>query len=218
MKKMTRILFLLVFSISLFTTEGLEAQELRFKAGGIIGLNAAQIDGDRSGGFNKLGLLSGIRAVAVIKEKVHLSTEIVFSQRGAQPGFQEGNATFPFDVRLNFVEVPVIFNYLDWYQEKDDYYKVAGYFGLSYARLINSEVDDAAPNSLGPLEQLEPFFKENEINWLIGANFFATKHIGFSLRYTRAFNFLFTQEEGVTPNARALRSYFVSLSAIYMIN
>ena len=50
-----------LYLLCLFTPLA-EAQSQRFKAGINIGLTAAQINGDESAEFNKLGLTAGVRA------------------------------------------------------------------------------------------------------------------------------------------------------------
>ena len=186
----------------------LTAQE-RFKAGIIFGANAAQINGDLSAGFNKLGLSTGLRGVVVLKEKMELSIDMLFSQRGSRSTEKE---VLPFKILLNYIEVPVAFNYMDWRSEGEDYYKLHFHAGLSYSRLISQKVEDEAP---GGLESLEPFFKSNDISILLGATFYTGPKLGFTFRYSRSFFPIFKRTDN-TPNSNSLLGYFLTFHALYL--
>ena len=75
----SNLFFLVVFFI--INTQ-LQAQT--FKAGVILGVTASQINGDDSAGFNKPGLEGGLKSAVTISEKVDISLEILYSQRGAK--------------------------------------------------------------------------------------------------------------------------------------
>ena len=188
---------------------GLLIGQQRFKAGVILGANAAQIDGDLSAGFNKLGLSGGLRGVVVLKEKMELSIDMLFSQRGSRSNERNIAA---FKVHLNYVEVPVAFNYKDWISEDEDYYKLHFYGGFAYSRLISQSVEDENTGGLGTLE---PFFKSNDIGFLVGTTFYSGPKLGFSFRYTRSLFPIFKRSEN-TPNANSLLGYFLTFQALYL--
>ncbi|MEM1318698.1 MAG: porin family protein [Bacteroidota bacterium] len=187
----------------------------RFSAGPIVGLNAAQIDGDRSAGYNKLGLSAGVRATAYITDRTDLSIELLYSQKGSQSELSLGSTFIPFKIRINYVEVPVLYNYKDWLYGDDDeaYYKVQISGGFSYARLLNTEIEDEAPNS--DLVALGDFFRRNDVSIVIGASFFATRNIGFSVRWSRSLTPIFKPDD-TTPNARTMISKYLTFQTMYM--
>ena len=169
------------------------AAQPRFKAGAVLGLTASQIDGDLSAGYNKLGFQSGLRVIARLKGRQEASMEILYSQRGCQneliPSDYDPN---PFALTLNYVEVPVQWHFKDWLIEYDDakfnYYKVSFNAGLSYARLINSKVDD----DFNWLNGVAPdYLTKNDLSLVLGVNFFANRHLGFTARWNRSMVLLY---------------------------
>ena len=68
--------WLIAFTVLIFCTS-VQAQR-RFQGGVVVGLSASQIDGDLMAGYDKLGLIGGIRTVARLKERSDLSVEFLF--------------------------------------------------------------------------------------------------------------------------------------------
>lgn len=202
----------LTFFFCLFTiinSHQANAQADRFKAGLILGLNAAQINGDESAGFNKLGLQGGLRGVAIINDKIDVSIELLYSQRGARQDLFGAGATFN-DLRLNFVEVPLIFNFKDWYFDDLDFYRFNFYAGLSFGRLISSTTNSII---------WEPFliqFNKNDFSWLAGATFNTRPNLGLGIRYTRFITRLYKPALTGPGLARPLQSFFLTFQAVYM--
>ena len=91
----------LLFPFSLLAQD---APSQRFKAGILVGFNGSQINGDASAGFNKLGLVAGVRGVTVINEKMEISIELLYSQRGSRSElFNSTNTNIPFKIELNYI-------------------------------------------------------------------------------------------------------------------
>lgn len=193
----------------------LHAQQ-RFKAGAVIGVNASQIDGDRSAGYTKLGLVGGLQGIAILTEKTELGLQILYSQRGSQSAFNQNNANFPFKIRINYIEVPVLYTYKDWlFEGKDgDYYKVHIHGGLSYGRLFETEIEDESLTS--PLVQLGDEFNEDDISIVLGATYFANEHFGFTVRWSRSLNLLY-RNESTNLNARSMRGKFITFTMAYIL-
>lgn len=181
----------------------------RFKAGLNIGLTAAQINGDESAEFNKLGLTAGVRAYTMLSPKSDILIEILFSQRGSRTKVLNGMTIPQRLINLNYVEVPIIYTIKDWYQEDEDYHKMHFQAGLSYGRLFGSEFENTA------LEVTQPFLRENDFSWLAGITFHTNAHVGFYARYTRSINLLFRNEDN-NPNANSLLSFFLTFGGTYV--
>ena len=85
----------------------------RFAAAAHLGLNLAQIDGDYYFGYNRPGVRFGLETLYLINPKYFLTVGFTYSQGGARPTrgerLERNNATV--DLRLNTIEVPVLFNY-----------------------------------------------------------------------------------------------------------
>lgn len=189
-----------------------DAQERRFHAGLIAGLNAAQIDGDQLAGFNRVGVTAGIRGSAVLSERFDLNVEMLFSQRGSRPDIFNALLEPDINIALQYAEVPVYIGFYDW--KKDDYYKVKVHAGLSYGRLIKASTVDAYLEDQVDLEDLSDSFNDNDFSWIIGASIYLSRHFGMTLRYTRFINKLFNPSKtGI--NAPALRSYFLTFRFEY---
>ncbi len=204
------MLLFLLFAPLFLTAQG-EALPQRFKAGVIAGFNTAQIDGDKSAGFHKFGLLGGLRGVVILSDKMELSLEMLYSQRGSRSGNKE--PVIPFKINLNYVEVPVIFNYMDWLEGDGEYYKLHFHAGFSYGRLINFKIDDGSTTS--DLVRIGDFFRENDVSWLAGATFYANKHVGITARYSRSIFPVFERSDN-SPNADPFIGYFFTFHTVYM--
>jgi len=202
-----RIFYLLTFL--LLSQTPTSAQTQRFKAGLNVGLTAAQINGDDSAEFNKLGLSAGVRAYTVLTPKSDIIIEILFSQRGSRTKFNNNSSVPTQIINLNYIEVPIIYTIKDWYQEDEDYHKMHFQAGLSYGRLFNTSFVDS------PLVSTEPFLRENDFSWLAGITFHTNAHVGFYARYTRSINLLFKNTD-TNPNANSLLSFFLTFGGTYV--
>ena len=185
----------------------------RFKAGVIFGVTASQIDGDISAGYHKVGLQGGLRGIVSLTQKQDASIELFFTQRGCrnQP------KTFPeFNVTLNYIEVPVQWHYHDWAvnDESDDpeYYRVHLNLGLSYARLL----DYKDKYELTALSLALPELNRNSVCVLVGASFFASKHLAFTFRYHRALNRLYRPDANGGGYDRSLNEHFLAFQTMYV--
>ncbi len=206
------LLFLSILFLPLF----LFAQP-RFRAGAVAGLTASQIDGDLSAGYNKLGFQGGLRVTGRLKERTELSMEFLFSQRGCQHELIPRDFDqFPFSLTLNYVEVPVQWHFKDWFieydEEKYSYYKVSFNIGLSYARLINSKVDD----DFNWLNGVAPdYLKKNDLGVVLGANFFVNRHFGFTVRWNRSL--LLMYDSRTSPRGgKSWNSHCLNFQTVYM--
>ena len=202
------------FLFLLCTPQSLSAQ--RFNAGFVLGLNASQIDGDNAAGYNKLGLSAGVRATTYLTDKADLSFDILYSQRGSQSEFNLGANFIPFKIKVNYIEVPILFNYKDWLVEGEDdvsYYKITISGGVAYSRLFQTEIDDGAPTS--SLIPLQDFFKKNDVSLVIGAAFNITEHIGVMVRWTRSVTPIYRAGDSVI-NAPSFVGKFLTFHTFYM--
>jgi len=208
---MYRILLLSLLFIFPLIGQAQEALPQRFKAGILAGFNTAQIDGDLSAGFNKFGIIGGLRGVTILSEKMELSLELLYSQRGSKSDADEFG--IPFKISLNYVEVPVVFNYLDWQEADGEYYKLHFHAGFSYGRLLNFSIDGGTSGLL----ELSNFFRQNDVSFLVGATFYANKHLGITARYSRSIFPLFERDDNnTTPNSGAFIGYFFTFHTVYM--
>lgn len=176
-----------------------------FDATLLTGFNAAQIDGDDLAGFNKFGLHGGIKVGYLVKPKLHLSTELLLSQRGSRSSIRIGSPVEVSNISLNYIELPVVVSFLDWLVD-DSYHKVKADVGLSYAFLYQAN----ASNSF--FEDDTELFADNDLSFLVGLGYRFNEKIGVNLRYTRSITPLFNDPDAFV---RALFGYFVTFRVEY---
>lgn len=208
-KKNSGICAILLFC-AIFTTD-LSAQS-RFKAGVVAGFNVCQIRGDDTGGFNKFGLVGGVRAITILQEKMDVSMELLYSQRGSRANSTEQTRLGrDVEIDLNYVEVPVLFNYKDWLNEEDNFYHVQASIGFAYSRLINATAAGATNEHEGEVEN----FNDDDFSFVIGAEYFINPKISISARWVTSINLLYNNEKH-NPNLMGLRGHFLSFRTNYL--
>jgi hypothetical protein len=215
MIKLERMKFYpLLFFAAIFCAVPILAQDNnldgpRFKGGLRLGFNASQINGDYSAGYNKVGLYGGIQAQAILNRKNYLSTGIIFSQRGSAPGLI--NSATAWAIKLNFVEVPLIFHITDW-EVSPGFSRMHAGLGLNYSRLIGAKAV-LVPGFTGN----ENYFNVNNVNWLAEATYFRTRNFGFGIRYSRAINKLYNAPPPGTPKPKTyFLEHWVSFYTSYL--
>lgn len=203
MKNLVTTIALFLFCLFFLPENGMAQQ--RFKAGLIFGLNASQLEGDDSAGYNKLGLHGGLRGVTMLKDKMDLIIEMLYSQRGSFAKFVQGD----MKVNLQYVEIPVMVSYKDWYLEDEEYFKVQAVGGLTYSRLLKASAIGSQHD--GEVEN----FNNNDFGITLGADFFIRKHLAIGGRWNRSFNLLYDHDKH-DPNLDSLFGYFLSFRAMFV--
>jgi hypothetical protein len=212
-------LTLLSFSLSAQINSSL------FKAGATIGLNRTQIDGDEQFGYNRSGLSFGLRGAVVIKPYLDISTELLFSQRGALPDDTEKSLrkrTVYID--LQYAEVPLLLNL---YASKNEhgFYRWNIYGGVSYGRLLRSktEVFKGATADSAQLNLVnENGYKSYDLSLVAGIGRYFTPRLGVSIRHTASMTYLYknpapirTRTGTINTDYKFFRSFFISVNAFY---
>lgn len=209
----TKLLIVFIGLSLMWPADARSQRTQRFKAGLIAGLTASQIDGDASAGYHKLGWQAGLRGIVRLKPKQQASVEILYTQRGCR----NEPKTFPFySTTLDYIEVPVQWHYSDWLveagDEADNFYRVQVNFGASYGRLMGYK--DKYEDGFGIYEAL-PDLNENSFCVLLGATFYATRHLGFTMRWQRAVNNLYKPRDS-GGFANSLNEHFLTFQAMYI--
>ena len=190
----------------------------RFKAAIIAGLTASQINGDRSAGYNKLGLQAGLRGIARLKDREDLSIEFLYAQRGCQSTLLKDQFDpFRFSHTINYLEIPVQWHFKDWLVEyeddKDNFYRVSFNIGASYARLLGYTSGGEGSGIGAAL----PVLKKGDISFLLGANFMASRHFGFAFRYVRSFGRMYDPADfSPAPYQYSLNSHSLYFQTFYL--
>ncbi len=207
-----------LFALLLCAGLTLSAQQ-RFKAAIIAGVTASQINGDLSAGYNKLGLQGGLRGITRLKGRSEASIEFLFAQRGAQTELRrDQNNPFTFSHTLNYLEIPLQWHYKDWLIEEDDerdnWYRTSFNIGFSYARFLSASSSGIAAGIRPVLDR--DLLNKGDISFLLGANFMATRHIGFTFRYVRSFTKMYDPADyDPAPYSRPLIGHCLYIQSFY---
>lgn len=178
----------------------------RFNGALVFGFNAAQIDGDLLAGYNKLGLMGGVKLDYRLDEPWYLELELLYSQRGSQSELLADGSVPIRKINLQYIEIPILARYKDWWIDDGGYYKVDAEAGLSYAYMFDSN------SSQGSFIWETEDFNKHDISFTLGVNYYLTKHWGFGFRYTRSITRLYINPE---TDERDLLGYFLSFRTQY---
>ena len=192
-----------------------------FQAGLTIGANFSQVDGDEYTGYRKIGLQDGIQGVVNITNNFFVSTEMLFSQRGARPSNREKLEDFEnfIDIRLNYVEVPFLINVRTG-NARADFRPLRIFGGVSIGRLLNSNIDQT-----GESETFYPFlnmanikddFETFDFGLIFGLQRNFSKNFGVFFKHTLALNNLYTPLGEQNPYNQ-LESFHFSLGVSYLL-
>ena len=212
---------LCLISISLFS------QDNRFSASALVGTTFAQINGDNHAGYDKFGFTGGLRGEVILTERFRLSMGLLYSQRGAKstdiPSFRINQSRIkkPLDIRLNYVEVPVLFNFMAS-QNWEGRYLLQLQAGISYSRLINNTVEEVLYPNLDDIvfAELAEDFSKNDLGIIFGVAFYLTERFSLGVRHQYSLNALYESDTPEETNSSRggvskLNGYFFSLQAMY---
>lgn len=166
----------------------------------VLGTNLSQINGDDLAGYDKYGITGGFKIDYPVKEAMDLTAELLFSQRGSR------DRKSPLRINLDYIEIPFLISYRDWYIEKEKYDKVRIECGLSYGYLFN------VSSNFKSIDKFLDQIKEHDVSVIGGVGYMFTSKVGISLRYTRALSKML-----VNPNLQngGLLSYFMTVRGEY---
>lgn len=180
-------------AIFILIVSSLSGQQ-NFKGSAVFGFSAAQLGGDSLSGYNKLGLTAGMKLSYALDTRFDVSLDLLYTQRGSREslGFSQGASN---TTALNYIEIAPYITINDWYYEKEDYYKVGAFLGLSYAYLFSV-------NSSNPiLSDKSDLFNDHDIGARIGLFYSFTKNITFRVYYTDSFLNVLDSEDLFGTNA-----------------
>lgn len=179
----------------------------RFNFGLKAGLNFSQVNGDRIAGYDKLGLDAGVKTNILINDRIDMVVELLYSQRGAASEISWSGNNAEYSLIMNYIAIPVLVELKDWISEekaKDAYYRLRLRGGLAFGRLISLE-----ENGRSDIEA-----KDSDLSIVLGAGYYANRHLGFSLRYTRSI--LSLDEVTIFSEPVQVIPHHVTLSINYM--
>ena len=146
----------------------------------LAGANFATLDDDEDTPYDKLGANLGGAVFVRIKPHFDVSMEMLFSQKGEKTnqltptGIQGINFTYIYD-RLNYVEIPVMLNYIDRF---NDHFGI----GFSYGRLVSS-TEILNTDSYLTIQTAQYPFNKDDYEFLIGTEFHVWKRFYLTFRF-----------------------------------
>ena len=163
-KKIVCLLFFGVLAVS--------SKAQSFGGGVSIGLSTSQISGDHLGGFNKIGLISGIYTNLKIKKNLSAQFEINYIEKGSKnPNIQEDNLA---EISLSYVEIPIS---ISLQQNKN--IKIEA--GILPAFIIKSEMNDLYSEI-----PISPKFSSYDFGVFLGLNYPITEKIILNSRISNS--------------------------------
>ncbi|MEL7118293.1 MAG: porin family protein [Bacteroidota bacterium] len=215
-------LFLLIICISFLELTQLFGQNFSpFQAGITLGMNVSQVDGDEYSGYRKIGLQAGIQGIANISDNLFISTEFLFSQRGASPSNKEKLESFEnfIDIRLNYIEVPFLIN-VRVGKKRDDFRTLRIFGGVSIGRLIGSNIDQTGESlTFYPflnMEEIVEDFESFDFSLVLGFQRNFSKNLGLFFKHTLTLNDLYVPVGEQNPYNN-LEPFHFTLGASYLI-
>jgi len=146
----------------------------RFTGGLEIGASASQLSGDALSGFDKFGLVAGPYIRANFTEKSSAKLAIQYINKGSRRNADLDNGIFGYAIRLNYVEVPILYSYT--------YEKIKGEAGLAVGTLVSSTelgTDGVKRDFVFPFETID-------LSLAIGASYFLSDNIFAGIRWTQS--------------------------------
>jgi hypothetical protein len=141
------------FLVILFLLISISLHAQKFKAGVLIGISATQISGDDLGGFDKAGLVAGGMVSTSISEKFDMAMEITFFQKGSKKNSKPEKGDYnSYNLRLNYIEVPVLFQ---WMYSKRFTFEAGPTFGALLSSKEENELGEIPWDPPRPFDNFE---------------------------------------------------------------
>lgn len=174
-KSMFRFLVIGFFLVAV----GFSANAQIFKGMVMAGANFAQMNGDQTYGFNKIGLNAGAGVMAPLNEKRNflMSLEVLYNELGAR----ESKDPFKYNTKLQYVSIPVIAHF------EDRRGGLTFGLGLQYSRLFQVNEDWGLP--VKPIQYMDrPIFpvndfKRDDISLILDFRFRVWERLKLNFRY-----------------------------------
>ncbi|MGB0850149.1 MAG: outer membrane beta-barrel protein [Bacteroidia bacterium] len=173
------LFFLLVSGFVLAFSQGFNAELL-------LGANFSQVDGDQLGGYNKLGLNTGIQINRKISDDWEGAFELRYSMKGAKKVIDpEAPPTFTLKLNYQYVEVPLLAKFTR-------FDPLTLYAGPSIGVNVQNEREENG------IKTSETELNKTEIGFHLGGTYYLNQNIGLDLRHSYS---LFSVTE---KNARSI--------------
>ncbi len=174
------ILLLFALDKQLYAQSNFYEEEYKtFSGGTLIGLNLAQVDGDRYFGYKKPGIAAGVFVNIHLSAKWGFGVEMLYSQKGSRgdavvESVYAGTYVAQCHIGLSYIELPVVVRY-----KKNMY---VGEAGISYNRLVKTTETILEPQPLY-IDVDKNRFSGTDLNYVLGVGRHLHKHFYCGLRF-----------------------------------
>lgn len=178
----------------------------------LLGMNAAQIDGDTYAGFKKAGLNLGVGAYTRFGSKWLANLELLYSQKGAKEmnlsqSPTVGTVPLGYRASLQYIEIPLSLSYLV-------YDKLYFGGGFSYGRLI-SDKEGIDSYTTTQTSYSENTFRKQDLNYLLSLQYQLYENIFLRVRYQ--YSALSIRDAAKIPLAFGAATQYNNLFAFHVI-
>ena len=171
--KTTILKLIFIAYVFCFTMDDSVAQDRFFDAYLLAGPNFSQVDGDRFGGYNKMGFHAGIGITHEFNENWNGGFEILYSTKGSKRRIDpEDPSPQIFVLSSQYVEFPIVANY-----SLTSMPDLSFSGGLSIGVNVGGTVDDG-------IQKTEAGFKKSEIAFHLGGAYSIQETVSIQLRHT----------------------------------
>ncbi|GIV34226.1 MAG: hypothetical protein KatS3mg031_1761 [Chitinophagales bacterium] len=147
----------------------------------VAGFNATQVEGDDLRGYRKFGVNAGAGAFIRLPRNFSFNFEIVYSQKGSKKGptaEQQARTASPDKLQLDYIDVPLLFNYHDKDKQKGKDVFIAG-LGVVFNSLVRYEVKYPLKTPTG-----KDLYHTFGLEVMARVTFVFINHIGLDLRWS----------------------------------
>ncbi len=172
--KKSIFIFIVTATVVLFGANALKAQV--FQGEVIGGFNLTQVDGDEVYGYHRIGAQLGLAAILPIK-KWDITLETLFSQKGSfrRSNYPGDSLNGQYDLRLNYVEVPLLVHYTDRQV-------IGAGIGFSYGRLVYAKEIEHKGNGTPYSDSVK--FNKDDFNFVAEVQFRIHRGLKFDIRFS----------------------------------
>lgn len=169
------VFFIIFFVVQIkFSEAQVIIEDRTFRGGIVAGFNGAQVEGDNLRGYHKFGFAGGFVSFVRLSSMFSLNINIEFSQKGTKSTLENTPPHLSYDLRLNYIDLPVIVHY-------HDFERVILGLGLSLNTLVNWKeyINDFPAHEAGstPYSRIDLMGKAS-------VGYFFNEHFGADFRFS----------------------------------
>jgi hypothetical protein len=174
------------FTIIIFIVFGvITATGQQFHGGVIAGIVGSQVAGDTYSGYKKAGIFAGGYVSLDVSEKSAFQMELTYFQKGSRENPTEKNNYQSYLLRLNYIEMPVLYQYK------------AGKFTIEAGPSAGFLMGFYEEVNLEVISDKQGYIKPARVTMQInlGFSYFISENIGVGLRTNNSLMNIFSEQQ-----------------------